>query len=64
MVGVGDPLDREVEKVRLDTLNEYISPKEAKDVYGVVMDPKTFAVDDKATKVLRAKLKAKIKKGK
>ena len=62
--GVGDPLDREVEKVRLDTLNEYISPKEAKDVYGVVMDPKTFAVDDKATKVLRAKLKAKIKKGK
>jgi N-methylhydantoinase B len=55
--GVGDPLDREVEKVRWDALNEYISIQAARDVYGVVMDPKTFEVDDDATKALRAKLK-------
>ena len=55
--GVGDPLDRESEKVRWDALNEYISIQTARDVYGVVMDPKTFEVDDNATKALRAKLK-------
>jgi hypothetical protein len=29
----------------------------AKDVYGVIIDPKTFEVDDEATKALRAKLR-------
>ena len=57
--GVGDPLDREIDKVRWDALNEYISMKTARDVYGVVMDPKTFTVDEKATAALRARLKAK-----
>ena len=61
--GVGDPLDRDIDKVRLDALNEYISLKEAKDIYGVVMNPTTFEVDDKATKVLRSKLKTKKKEG-
>lgn len=55
--GVGDPLDREVEKVRLDTLNEYISIQAARELYGVVIDPERFEVDDEATKALRAKLK-------
>ena len=55
--GVGDPLDREVENVRWDALNEYISIQAARDVYGVVIDPKTFEVDDGATRALRAKLK-------
>ena len=55
--GVGDPLDREVEKVRWDALNEYISIQAANDVYGVVIAPKTFEVDNEATKALRAKLK-------
>jgi len=55
--GVGDPLEREVEKVQADAQNEYISLKKAKDVYGVVMDPKTFEVDMKATEELRKKLK-------
>lgn len=59
--GVGDPLDREVEKVRLDALNEYISIQAAKEVYGVIIDPKTFVVDEKATKALRVKLKAETK---
>jgi N-methylhydantoinase B len=56
--GVGDPLDREVEKVRWDALNEYISIQAARDVYGVVLDPKTFEVDSEATADLRKKLKA------
>ncbi|MCJ7784987.1 MAG: hypothetical protein MUP41_13720, partial [Desulfobacterales bacterium] len=59
--GVGDPLDREVEKVRWDALNEYISIQAARDVYGVVIDPKTFEVDDEATTELRKKLKAQKK---
>lgn len=57
--GYGDPLDREVEKVRLDTLNEYSSIQVARDIYGVVIDPETFEVDGKATKALREKLKTK-----
>ena len=55
--GYGDPLDRDVEKVRLDALNEYISIKTARDVYGVVIDPETFAVDESATAALRERLK-------
>jgi N-methylhydantoinase B len=55
--GVGDPLDREVEKVRLDALNEYISIQVARDVYGVVITPGTFEVDHAATTALRKKLK-------
>jgi N-methylhydantoinase B len=50
---VGDPLEREVEKVRWDVLNEYISVEAAKESYGVVIDPATFVVDDTATKALR-----------
>lgn len=60
--GVGDPLDREVEKVRWDALNEYVSLKSARDLYGVVINSKTFTVDYEATKSLREKLKTKKKK--
>ena len=55
--GVGDPLDRGVEKVRKDLRNEYISHQVAIDVYGIVIDPETFVVDYEATKALREKLK-------
>jgi N-methylhydantoinase B len=58
--GVGHPLDREMEKVREDALNEYISLKTARDIYGVVLDPQNFEVDQKATAELRnAKKKSK-----
>jgi hypothetical protein len=43
--------------VRWDALNEYITVQAAKGIYGVVIDPKTFEVDEEATKSLRAKLK-------
>jgi len=55
--GVGDPLDREIEKVRWDLMNEYISHGVTRNVYGVVIDPQTFVVDYKATKALRQRLK-------
>lgn len=51
--GVGNPLNRDIEKVRMDALNQYISVKKAKEVYGVVIDPDTFKVDLKATRKLR-----------
>ena len=56
--GAGDPLDRGAEKVQLDAINEFISIQKAKDAYGVVIDPKTYKVDQKATEELRKKLRA------
>jgi N-methylhydantoinase B len=53
--GVGDPFNRDIEKVRDDVLNEYISAKIAKSVYGVVVDPETFEIDHAATARLRKK---------
>lgn len=55
--GVGDPLNREIENVKWDVMNEYISIKTAHDIYGVVIDQETFEVDNEATKALRSKLK-------
>jgi N-methylhydantoinase B len=55
--GYGDPLDRAIEKVRWDALNEYISVERARDVYGVIIDPESFEVDYAATRELRNKLK-------
>ena len=40
-------------------MNEYVSIKTAHDIYGVVINPETFVVDEAATKTLRTKLKAK-----
>jgi N-methylhydantoinase B len=56
--GVGDPLDRDVEKVRMDALDRYISVEKARDVYGVVINPDNFEVDYEATGQLREKKKS------
>lgn len=56
--GVGDPLDRDVEKVRWDVLNEYVSVEAARKTYGVVVDPKTVEVDQRATTELRSRMKS------
>ncbi|MFC1593162.1 hydantoinase B/oxoprolinase family protein, partial [Candidatus Omnitrophota bacterium] len=53
--GVGDPIDREVEKVRMDALDEYISLENARETYGVIIIPETFEVDYEATARLREK---------
>ena len=62
--GWGNPLDRDPEKIRLDVRDDYISVERARNVYGVVIDPKSItdnpediAVDIKATEELRKKLR-------
>ena len=54
--GVGDPLERDVEKVLEDVEEGVISVQKAHDVYGVVLDPATHNIDHASTDVLRAKL--------
>ena len=40
----GDPFERPAEKVAMDAKNEYITVEQAKEDYGVLLDPETFAV--------------------
>jgi len=51
--GYGDPLTRPVDLVLEDARNEMISLKAAREDYGVVIDPRTLAVDRLATAKLR-----------
>jgi N-methylhydantoinase B len=51
--GYGDPLERDIEEVRWDVINGYVSIEQAKKDYGVAIDPKTFVVDVIATQRLR-----------
>jgi N-methylhydantoinase B len=55
--GYGSPLDREVEKVLKDVLNERVSPQQAEAVYGVVVDLVSGEVDEKATEATRERLR-------
>ncbi|WP_040209100.1 hydantoinase B/oxoprolinase family protein [Neobacillus jeddahensis] len=43
--GYGDPFKRPVEKVAKDARNGYISIKQAKEDFGVLVNPETFAVE-------------------
>ena len=56
--GYGDPLERAAERVRCHVRDEIISFKTAHDIYGVVLDPDTLALDTKATESLRAGIAA------
>jgi N-methylhydantoinase B len=51
--GYGNPLERDVEEVRWDVINGYVSVERAKQDYGVILLPGTLEVDMKATKELR-----------
>ncbi len=51
--GFGNPFDRPVSKVMTDVRNGLLSPERAAD-YGVVVDPKTLALDEAATARARA----------
>ena len=42
--GYGNPLEREPESVAGDVKNEYISLEQAREDYGVIVDPETFEV--------------------
>jgi N-methylhydantoinase B len=51
--GYGPPLERDIEKVRLDVMNGYVSLDSAIHDYGVFINPATFEVDPEATRILR-----------
>ncbi len=50
--GWGNPKKRDVEKVRIDVKNEYISPKAAREIYGVALR-EDGSVDEAETQKLR-----------
>jgi len=51
--GYGSPHARPITAVAEDVRQGYVSAKDAKALYGVVVDPVTFRVDEKATRRLR-----------
>lgn len=51
--GYGDPLDREPAQVQEDVADGFVSIEAALAEYGVVLDPTTLCVDDKATEAAR-----------
>ncbi|MCI4397045.1 MAG: hydantoinase B/oxoprolinase family protein [Thermoprotei archaeon] len=55
--GWGDPLERDPKLVATDVKNEYITIEQARNIYGVVIDPRSSEVDYKETQALREKLK-------
>jgi N-methylhydantoinase B len=57
--GHGLPLERPAEDVAADVKQGYVSIAAAAELYGVVVDPETFAVDVKATERQRAERVAK-----
>jgi N-methylhydantoinase B len=57
--GWGDPLEREPARVQADVMDGIVSLTSARDDYGVVLEPKTFAIDASATEKQRAALRAK-----
>ncbi|MCP4628290.1 MAG: hydantoinase B/oxoprolinase family protein [bacterium] len=52
--GYGDPKQRDVEAVEKDVYDGYVSIEQAKEGYGVVIDPETLAADRAATEKLRS----------
>ena len=56
--GYGDPLERDMYAVADDVEQEKLSVDYVRREYGVVMDPKTLALDVSATEKLRAEMGA------
>jgi len=56
--GYGDPLERHTEQVLMDVSNGIIRLDTARQVYGVVIDQARMAVDDGATELVRAQIRA------
>ena len=55
--GYGPPWQRPVEKVQEDVRQGYVSAAQAEEIYGVVIDPETFALDLAATERRRVQLR-------
>ena len=56
--GYGNPLEKDIEEVRWDVINGYVSVEHARQDYGVEIDPQTLDVDIETTRRLRDSLKA------
>jgi N-methylhydantoinase B len=56
--GYGPPWERDIAAVQNDVKQGYVSVKAAAELYGVAVDPETFAVDRPATERLRAALRS------
>ena len=56
--GYGSPLQRPLDDVREDVRQGYVSVQAARELYGAVIDPRTFAVDKAASERLRTRPKA------
>ena len=52
--GYGDPLDRDPILVAEDVLDGYVSLDQAREAYGVVLDPEEMKVNMEQTERLRA----------
>jgi N-methylhydantoinase B len=52
--GYGHPFDRELEKVKYDVINDFVSIDAALKEYGVVIDPKTLEINESETHKVRA----------
>ena len=52
--GYGNPKERPVEKVHEEVLNGIISIPQARETYGVLIDPNTFEVNAEETNKLRS----------
>ncbi|WP_420612598.1 hydantoinase B/oxoprolinase family protein [Candidatus Spongiisocius sp.] len=52
--GVGDPAERDPEKVLEDVMNEWVTPEHARKVYKVAIDAETMEVDQEQTRLLRS----------
>jgi hypothetical protein len=59
--GVGDPLDREPERVLKDIAGHIFSLEMARKVFGVVLDPETGTLDKKATEIDRERIRGRRK---
>ena len=55
--GWGSPLDRDPKLVQWDVLNRYITIQQAREIYGVVINPETLEVDLKETERLREEMR-------
>ncbi len=53
--GVGKPEERDPESVKMDVKNELVSLNTARDIYKVILEPDTLAIDYEATHALRSK---------
>jgi len=57
---LGDPLERDPEKVRWDVIEAYVSLEEGRNQYGVVLDPETLEIDIEGTTQLREELRRQL----